>query len=109
MGKHVGTQDRKKHAHHNSAEEINDASTTLPKSIMTGVIVNSILGFVMAITISFTLGDITNILATPTGYPFIQMYVLATPGCIKMPGVDFQSAFTTQRTVTPAQTPWLQW
>ena len=41
---------------------------------MTSVFVNGVLAFVMIITISFTLGDVTRILATPTGFPFIQIF-----------------------------------
>ena len=32
------------------------------------------MGYIMAITICFTLGDVTSILTTPTGYPFIQVF-----------------------------------
>src|ERR1700739_1899419 len=60
------------------AEEINNASETLPRALMSGVAVNGILGFLMVITLCFTLGDVTNILATPTGYPFIQVFYNAT-------------------------------
>ena len=45
---------------------------------MSGVAVNGTLGFLMVITLCFTLGDVTNILATPTGYPFIQIFYNAT-------------------------------
>lgn len=60
------------------AEEIEDASETLPKAMLTAVTVNSIMGFVMLITICFTLGDTNNILASATGYPFIQVFYNST-------------------------------
>src|SRR5271155_2741180 len=60
------------------AEEINNASETLPRALMSGVAVNGVLGFLMVITLCFTLGDVTNILATPTGYPFIQIFYNTT-------------------------------
>jgi amino acid transporter len=60
------------------AEEIKNVSQTLPNAIMAGVAVNGILGFLMVITLCFTLGDVTNILTTPTGYPFIQIIFNAT-------------------------------
>jgi amino acid transporter len=41
---------------------------------MTAIGVNFILGLVMVITLCFTLGDVDSILATPTGYPFIQIF-----------------------------------
>ena len=43
-----------------------------------GVIVDGALGFLMVITLCFTLGDVQNILATPTGYPFIQIFYNTT-------------------------------
>ncbi len=45
---------------------------------MTGVFVNGCLGFLMVVTLCFTLGDVTDILATPTFYPFIQIFYNAT-------------------------------
>jgi amino acid transporter len=45
---------------------------------MSGVAVNGVLGFLMVITLCFTLGDVTDILATRTGYPFIQIFYNAT-------------------------------
>jgi amino acid transporter len=61
-----------------AAEEIKDASETLPRAIIACVTVSGILGFLMIITLSFTLGDVNNILATPTGYPFIQIFYNTT-------------------------------
>ncbi|KAL4888025.1 amino acid permease-domain-containing protein [Aspergillus ambiguus] len=60
------------------SEEIKDASETLPKAMMAAVGVNGVLGFVMIITICFTLGDVNNILNSPTGYPFIQIFYNVT-------------------------------
>jgi choline transport protein len=61
-----------------TAEEIKDASSTLPKAIMWSVALNSIMAFIMAVTLIFTLGDLESILATRTGYPFIQVFYNAT-------------------------------
>ncbi|RFU34290.1 hypothetical protein B7463_g2074, partial [Scytalidium lignicola] len=60
------------------AEEIQDASITLAKAIMWPVIPNAVMGFIMSITLIFTMGDINNILATPTFEPFIQVFYNAT-------------------------------
>jgi choline transport protein len=46
----------------------------MPKSIMWTVGPNAAFGFLMAVTLIFTLGDATEILATPTGQPFIQVF-----------------------------------
>ena len=40
--------------------------------------VNGFLGAIMAITMMFTLGDLNEILETPTGYPFIQVFFNVT-------------------------------
>jgi len=60
------------------SEEIQDASLTLPKAIIWSVVPNAALGFIMAVTLIFTLGDINSILATPTFQPFIQVFFNAT-------------------------------
>ncbi|KAK3625758.1 hypothetical protein LTR22_023412 [Elasticomyces elasticus] len=60
------------------AEEIKDASRTLPRAIVFGVAVNGTMGLIMVITVCFTLGDTQSILSTATGYPFIQVFFNAT-------------------------------
>ncbi|KAH8602283.1 amino acid transporter-like protein [Bisporella sp. PMI_857] len=60
------------------SEEIQDASITLPKAIMWSVIPNAVLGFLMAVTIIFTLGDVDSVLYTATFQPFIQLFYNAT-------------------------------
>lgn len=60
------------------SEEINDASLVLPKAIMWAAAINGTLGWVMIISFAFTLGDLSAILDTPTGYPFIQVFYNAT-------------------------------
>ena len=35
---------------------------------------NGTLGFVMVITLCFTVGDVNAVITTPTGYPFIQIF-----------------------------------
>jgi amino acid transporter len=60
------------------SEEIKDASLVLPKAIMWAAGINGSLGFVMIITFCFTLGSVFDILNTPTGYPFIQVFFNVT-------------------------------
>jgi len=60
------------------AEELQDASITMPKAIMWTVGPNAAFGFLMAITLCFTVGpDLTAIRDTPIGQPFIQVYFKA--------------------------------
>lgn len=46
--------------------------------MMTALATNAVLGFVMLVTICFTLGDVASILETPTGFPFIQVFYNVT-------------------------------
>jgi hypothetical protein len=71
------------------SEEIRDASLTLPRVILWAAILNGTLGFVMVITFGFTLGSVTDILFTPTGYPFIQVFFNATNSYV---GTSFMTA-----------------
>ncbi|PIB01044.1 Choline transport protein [Cercospora beticola] len=60
------------------AEEVKDAGKTLPKAMLWSFGFNSVLGFLMAVTMCFTLGDVDSILASKTGFPFIQVFFNVT-------------------------------
>ncbi|KAJ9608557.1 hypothetical protein H2200_007545 [Cladophialophora chaetospira] len=60
------------------AEEIHDAGITLPRVIVWSVNGNALLGFLMAVTLIFTLGDVDSVLNTQTRQPFIQLFYNAT-------------------------------
>ncbi|ETI24991.1 hypothetical protein G647_04361 [Cladophialophora carrionii CBS 160.54] len=60
------------------AEELRNASKTLPRVMIWTSVINGILGFIMLVTFCYTLGDLDGVLATPTGYPFIQVFYNAT-------------------------------
>lgn len=66
-----------------------DASETLPKAMVTSVALNAVSGFVMLVTVCFTLGDVQNVLGTAIGYPFIQMFYDATES---LPGTNTMTA-----------------
>ncbi|KAL8726786.1 MAG: hypothetical protein Q9181_005925, partial [Wetmoreana brouardii] len=59
-------------------EEVEDAGRTIPRSIMWSDYINGAIGFIMAITMCFCLGDLSKIVDTPTGYPFIQVFYNST-------------------------------
>ena len=61
-----------------SAEEIKDASMTVPQALMASVLLNVTLVFVVVITLCFTIGDPAEVLKSATGYPFIQVFYNAT-------------------------------
>lgn len=56
-----------------TAEEIKEASWVLPRAMVLSIVLNGILGFIMLITLCFCIGDLSTVLVTPTGYPFIQI------------------------------------
>lgn len=45
---------------------------------MSSVAVNGVLGFIMLITLCFTLGEVDRVLDTPTRFPFIQIFYNTT-------------------------------
>ncbi|MCJ1318976.1 hypothetical protein MMC15_004308 [Xylographa vitiligo] len=60
------------------AEEIENAAVVIPRSMCISVILNGVLGFSMLLALLFCLGDLTDALATTTGYPFIEIFYQAT-------------------------------
>lgn len=60
------------------AEELKDASRQLPKAMLSTAAVNYLLGFLMLIAFIAVVGDVEEVLATPTGSPYIQVILNAT-------------------------------
>src|ERR1700750_115215 len=60
------------------SEEIKSAPIVVPRSILTSVVLNGVLGFVFLIVILFTIGDIRLALGTNTGHAMIEIFFNAT-------------------------------
>lgn len=60
------------------AEEIQNASTVVPYSLLAGITLNGFLGFGMLLAVLFCLGDIDAAEDLPTGYPYMEIFVQAT-------------------------------
>ncbi|EXJ73826.1 uncharacterized protein A1O5_03588 [Cladophialophora psammophila CBS 110553] len=60
------------------SEELKNASKILPRAMVFTAIFNGTLGFIMVITFCYTVGNVEQVLSTPTGYPFIQVFYNAT-------------------------------
>lgn len=60
------------------SEEIENANVVVPRSIMLSVLINGSLGFGMLLATLFCLGDIEKALNSPTGYPFMEIFLQAT-------------------------------
>ena len=62
---------------HYIAEEIGNASVVVPRSMLSSVILNGILGFSMLVTVLFSAGDYEQAVNSPTQYPFIEIIAQA--------------------------------
>lgn len=60
------------------SEELLDASHTLPRSMIMTTVFNGAFGWIMVITFSFCIGDLGEVIASPTGYPFMQVFYNST-------------------------------
>ncbi|KAK3647889.1 hypothetical protein LTR56_007863 [Elasticomyces elasticus] len=60
------------------AEELVNASFTLPRILLWATVVNGAMAFVMLVTFCYCIGDLESVLSTPTGYPFIQVFYNST-------------------------------
>lgn len=58
------------------SEEINHASTVVPRSILTSVLVNGVLGFAMLLAELFCIGDTSAVLGQQ--FPFMSIFLQAT-------------------------------
>ena len=64
------------------SEEIENAAVSVPRSIVTSIFINGCLGFGILLATLFGLGDIDTVLNSPTGFPFMGIFLQAT-GSIK--------------------------
>jgi amino acid transporter len=60
------------------SEELRDASWSLPRCMITTASINYVLGFLMTIALMFTIGNVEEVLSTPTGQPYVQVLLNAT-------------------------------
>jgi choline transport protein len=60
------------------SEETHNPSIVVPRSIMLSIILNGLMGFAIVIAVLFCLGDIDTVLATNTGYPFMEIFLQVT-------------------------------
>ena len=60
------------------AEEIQNASTVVPRTMVATTLLNGALGFAALMAILFCAGDLTKDLKSPYGYPFVEIFYQAT-------------------------------
>lgn len=59
-------------------EEVHNPSVVVPRSIMASIMVNGSTGFAMLLALLFCIGDTEKALKSPTGYPFMEIFLNAT-------------------------------
>lgn len=72
------------------SEEISKPSLNVPRAIAFSIILNGTLGFGMLLAALFCLGNIEEVLQTPTGYPFMAIFQQAVgslPGALTMAAI----------------------
>ncbi|KAF6818210.1 amino acid transporter [Colletotrichum plurivorum] len=60
------------------AEEIPNATRNVPIAMVGSVAVNGLMGLVYVVVLLFSTGSLDSLLSTPTGFPFMQIYLDAT-------------------------------
>lgn len=60
------------------AEEVQEASIVVPRSMLASVALNGTLGFSMVIAALFCMGDVEATLETTTGFPYMEVFFNAT-------------------------------
>lgn len=60
------------------AEELPEPEKNVPLAIVGSILVNGITGLAYCIVLLYSLGDLNNLLASPTGFPFMQLFLNVT-------------------------------
>jgi choline transport protein len=60
------------------AEEIDRPAKYVPLAMVGSIVVNGCIGLIYCIVLLFSLGDLDDLLASPTGFPFIQLFLNAS-------------------------------
>lgn len=60
------------------AEEVRDASKVVPRAMITTILLNGLMGFIMIITFCFCITDLPTLLSLPVAFPFVEVFHSAT-------------------------------
>ncbi|EOD52399.1 putative amino acid transporter protein [Neofusicoccum parvum UCRNP2] len=70
QGGHTADYDAAAHL----AEELPNPSRSVPLAMIGSIVVNGLMGLIYCIVMLFALGDLTSLLSSPTGFPFMQLF-----------------------------------
>jgi amino acid transporter len=59
-------------------EEVRDAARVVPRIIVLAISINGVMGFAMLLVMLYCLTNLDMVLSTPTGYPFMAIFLEAT-------------------------------
>lgn len=59
-------------------EEVQNPAVSVPRSMISAVVINGVLAFGWIIALLFSIGDVEAALKSPTGYPIIEIFYQAT-------------------------------
>ncbi|KKY16533.1 putative amino acid transporter [Diplodia seriata] len=60
------------------AEELPNPSRSVPIAMIGSIVVNGLMGLIYCLVLLFALGDLSSLLASPTGFPFMQLFLNVT-------------------------------
>ncbi|KAI0440433.1 amino acid permease-domain-containing protein [Xylaria telfairii] len=60
------------------SEELPHASLNVPRAMIGSVVLNGLMGFAYCIVLLYSAGSLESLLGTPTGFPYMQIYLDAT-------------------------------
>lgn len=60
------------------SEELRDASKVLPRSMILTTVINGSMGWIILISFCFVLGNIDDVISSPTGQPYIAVFYTVT-------------------------------
>ncbi|KAJ4137166.1 hypothetical protein NW768_002747 [Fusarium equiseti] len=71
------------------SEEVRDAGRTIPRVMILTTVFNGLFGWIMVITYCFCIGDLAQVISTPTGQPFMQVFLNSTGSASSATAVSF--------------------
>lgn len=71
------------------SEEVRDAGRTIPRTMILTTVFNGLFGWIMVITYCFCIGDLEQVVSSPTGQPFMQVFLNSTGSASSATAISF--------------------